>query len=123
MEIFREFTFEAAHRLPQVPAGHKCGRLHGHSYRVSVHICGEVDPTTGWVCDFAEVRVAFDPYLNQLDHQYLNEVVGLENPTSENVARWIWERLAGALPLAAVAVRETCTSGVIYRGNEAPTGV
>jgi len=117
MEIFREFTFEAAHRLPHVPGDHKCSRLHGHSYRVEVHVHGEVDPATGWVMDFADVKAAFQPIHDQLDHYYLNEVPGLDNPTSENVARWIWDRLTGALPLSAVVVRETCTSGCVYRGG------
>lgn len=117
MEIFKEFTFEAAHRLPHVPDGHKCGRLHGHSYRATVHVVGDIDPEAGWVTDFAEIRVAFDPLRDQLDHRYLNDIAGLDNPTSENVARWIWDRLTEALPLAAVAVRETCTSGAIYRGE------
>lgn len=118
MEIFKEFTFEAAHRLPRVPDSHKCGRLHGHSYRATVHIKGDIDPDEGWVLDFAEIKVAFAPLHDQLDHRYLNEVEGLENPTAENVARWIWERLTGALPLAAVAVRETDTSGATYRGEQ-----
>jgi 6-pyruvoyltetrahydropterin/6-carboxytetrahydropterin synthase len=116
MEIFREFTFEAAHRLPGVPEGHKCRRLHGHSFRVEVHVGGEVDPEAGWVMDFAELKAAFAPLHDQLDHRYLNEVPGLANPTSEVLARWIWDRLTGALPLTAVVVRETCTSGVVYRG-------
>ncbi|HZN72904.1 MAG TPA: 6-carboxytetrahydropterin synthase QueD [Micromonosporaceae bacterium] len=117
MEIFREFTFEAAHRLPHVPGDHKCSRLHGHSYRVEVHVHGEVDPATGWVMDFADVKAAFQPIHDQLDHYYLNEVPGLDNPTSENVARWIWDRLTEALPLSAVVVRETCTSGCVYTGG------
>jgi 6-pyruvoyltetrahydropterin/6-carboxytetrahydropterin synthase len=117
MEIFREFTFEAAHRLPHVPDGHKCARLHGHSYRVEVHIRGEVGADTGWVMDFGDLAMAFQPLREQLDHHYLNEVPGLENPTSEILARWIWDRLAGALPLSAVQVRETCTSGCVYRGE------
>ncbi len=116
MEIFKEFTFEAAHRLPRVPPGHKCGRLHGHSYRAAVHIKGEPHPDHGWVVDFAEIRVAWDPLRHQPDQNYLNEVEGLDNTTRENIALWIWERLADCLPLAAVAVSETCTSGVIYRG-------
>jgi 6-pyruvoyltetrahydropterin/6-carboxytetrahydropterin synthase len=117
MEIFREFTFEAAHRLPQVPEGHKCGRLHGHSYRTEVHVTGAVDETAGWVMDFGLIKEAFAPLLSQLDHYYLNEVEGLENPTSENLARWIWDRLAPSLPmLSAVTVRETCTSGCTFRG-------
>lgn len=117
MEIFREFTFEAAHRLPQVPEGHKCARLHGHSYRLEVHVRGEVDPTAGWVMDFADIKAAVKPVIEQLDHYYLNEVPGLENPTSENLARWAWERLADTLPLSAIVVRETCTSGCVYRGE------
>ncbi len=120
MEIFREFTFEAAHRLPKVPGSHKCSRLHGHSYRATVHISGEVDPDRGWVMDFAEIKVAVSEVVDALDHRYLNEIAGLENPTSENVAAWIWERLAGALPLAEVALRETCTTGVKFRGPGTP---
>ena len=98
MEIFREFTFEAAHRLPHVPPGHKCGRLHGHSYRVGVHVEGPVGEETGWVRDFAELSGAIQPLLAQLDHNYLNEVEGLDNPTSEVVARWIWDRLQIEVP-------------------------
>lgn len=117
-EIFREFTFESAHKLPNVAPGHKCGRLHGHSYRVEVHVLGEVGAESGWVQDFGDIKVAFKPLEDQLDHNYLNEIEGLENPTSENLARWIWARLADSLPLmSAVQVRETCTSGCIYRGE------
>lgn len=119
MELFKEFTFEAAHRLPAVPAGHKCARLHGHSFAVTVHVRGAVDARTGWVMDFGEIKAAFAPLHEQLDHRNLNEISGLENPTSEVLARWIWERLAGTLPgLSQVVVRETCTSGCVYRGEE-----
>lgn len=118
MQIFKEFTFEAAHRLPRVPAGHKCSRLHGHSYRVEVHISGDVDPDHGWVRDFLDIKEAFAPVLDRLDHWYLNDIEGLDNPTSENVARWIWLHLEDALPLARVVVRETCTSGCIYEGEK-----
>ncbi|HEX3541207.1 MAG TPA: 6-carboxytetrahydropterin synthase QueD [Acidimicrobiales bacterium] len=116
MDVFREFGFEAAHRLPHVPEGHKCARLHGHSFRVEVHVQGDVDPSTGMVIDFAEIKAAFAPLHDQLDHRYLNEVPGLDNPTSENLARWIWDRLDGSLPLASIVVRETCTSGVVFHG-------
>ena len=120
MEIFKEFRLEAAHRLPNLPADHKCSRLHGHSFRVAVHLRGEVDPALGWVRDFADLSAAFGPLHEQLDHRYLNEVPGLENPTSEVLARWIWDRLRPDLPqLCRVVVRETCTSGCIYEG---PTG-
>jgi 6-pyruvoyltetrahydropterin/6-carboxytetrahydropterin synthase len=118
VEIFKEFDFEAAHRLPNVPPGHKCARLHGHSFRVAVHIAGDVDPKLGWVMDFADIKAAFEPILATLDHYYLNEIEGLENPTSENLARWIWRRLKPALPkLTKVVVRETCTSGCVYAGE------
>lgn len=119
MEIFKEFTFEAAHRLPYVPAGHKCARLHGHSYRVEIHVRGPIDPTLGWIVDFADLRNAFDPLRARLDHYYLNEIEGLENPTSERLARWIWDRLKPSLPLLLkVVVRETCTSGCVYDGSD-----
>ncbi|AWW37552.1 6-carboxytetrahydropterin synthase QueD [Streptomyces cadmiisoli] len=118
MEIFREFTFEAAHRLPRVPEGHKCARLHGHSYKVTVHVEAPVDPKAGWVMDFGDIKQAFKPIDAQLDHYYLNDIEGLENPTSENLARWIWDRMAAELPaLSAITVRETCTSGCTYRGE------
>ena len=115
--IYRNFTFEAAHRLPRVPDGHKCSRLHGHSFNVEVHVRGEVGQS-GWIRDFADLKAAFEPLHAQLDHSYLNEVPGLENPTSELLAAWLWERLRPALPdLARVVVRETCTSGCTYEGE------
>ena len=118
MEIFKEFTFEAAHRLPHVPEGHKCRRLHGHSFRVEIHVAGAVDPQTGWVMDFADIGAAFKPLYRMLDHNYLNEIAGLENPTSEEIARWIWDRLQPTHPgLSRVVVRETCTTGAVYAGD------
>lgn len=117
-EIYREFGFEAAHRLPYVPEGHKCARLHGHSYRAAVHVAGPVGDVTGWVQDFADLKAAFRPLEEQLDHYYLNKVPGLENPTSEVLAKWIWDRLVDALPtLKEIRVSETCTSGCVYRGE------
>ncbi len=116
MEIFKEFTFESAHRLPLVPEGHKCRRLHGHSFRVQLHVRGAVRDD-GMVADFADLTAAWEPLRLVLDHYYLNDVAGLENPTSENLARWIWEHVA--LPgLCRVQVRETCTSGCVYEGGE-----
>lgn len=118
MEIFKEFTIEAAHWLPNVPAGHKCGRMHGHSFRIAVYVSGPVDAHLGWVVDFAEIKVAFNAIEDQIDHRCLNDVDGLENPTSENLARWLWKRLRPALPLLSkIGVYETCTSGCIYTGD------
>lgn len=119
MEIFKVFTIEAAHRLPHVPEGHKCGRLHGHSFQIEVHVGGPLDPKLGWIIDFADIKGAFKAVEEQIDHRYLNEVEGLDNPTSENIARWIWQRLKPSLPgLLKVVVRETCTSGCVYGGEE-----
>ena len=118
MEIFKVFTIEAAHRLPHVPAGHKCGRLHGHTFQIEVHVQGPLDPKLGWVIDFADIKSAFKPIEEQIDHHYLNEVEGLENPTSENVARWVWKNLKPSLPcLSKIVIRETCSSGCIYAGE------
>lgn len=119
MEIFKEFTFEAAHRLPNVPPGHKCARLHGHSFRVEIHVRGDVGTQSGWVVDFADISDVFKPLRDQLDHNYLNEIDGLSNPTSEVLAQWIWDRVQPTLPLLSkVVVRETCTSGCVYCGPE-----
>ena len=118
MEIYKAFSIEAAHRLPNLPENHKCYRLHGHSFKVEVHVKGEVDQKTGWIMDFADISAAFKPLFERLDHHYLNEIEGLENPTSENLARWIWRQLKPALPLlSSVVVRETCTAGCVYKGG------
>ncbi len=119
MEIFKIFTVEAAHHLPNVPENHKCRRLHGHSFRIEIRVTGPVQEQAGWVMDFADITRAFQPVYEQLDHYYLNEIEGLENPTSERLARWIWRKLKPALPrLSEVVVRETCTAGCIYRGED-----
>jgi len=117
MDIFKIFTIEAAHRLPNVPSGHKCAQLHGHSFRVEIHVAGDLDPQTGWVMDFADMKAVFQPIYDRLDHHYLNDIPGLENPTSEMLAQWIWRQLKSGLPLLAeIVVHETCTSGCRYRG-------
>ena len=117
MEIFKDFTFEAAHFLPNVPDNHKCKRLHGHSYHVTIHIKGEVGAVNGWVMDFGSLKEYFKPVHDQLDHRFLNDIKGLENPTSENLARWVWGEIKPKLPmLCKVIIRETCTSGCIYIG-------
>src|SRR5688500_9297495 len=121
MEIFKEFRFEAAHMLPNLPPEHKCSRLHGHSFRTEVHVRGPVDDRLGWVIDFADIKKAFKPLEEQLDHHYLNEIEGLENPTSEILARWIYAKLKPDLPgLFKVVVSETCTSGCVYNGEDGP---
>ncbi len=118
MDVVKEFTFEAAHRLPNVAPSHKCARLHGHSFHVEMHVRGTVGAESGWVIDFADLQRAFAPLYEQLDHRYLNEIDGLENPTSERLAVWIWERLTAILDgLHKVVVRETCTARVEYLGD------
>jgi len=117
MEHRQPFQFEAAHLLPHLPKTHKCRRLHGHSFQAEIVVAGECDPRLAWLMDYAEINRAFQPLWEQLDHHYLNEVPGLENPTSENVAAWIWQRLKPRLPLLVeVAVAETCTARCVYRG-------
>ncbi len=117
VRLVREFSFEAAHRLPNAPPEHKCTRLHGHSYKIELVCEGEADPRTGWLVDFDGMKRAFAPVHEQLDHRYLNEIEGLENPTAENLARWIWVRLKPQLgSLAQVNVVETGTTRCEYRG-------
>lgn len=119
VELKQDYTFEAAHRLPRLPADHKCFRTHGHSYRVEVCVAGEIDPESGWLMDFADVTRVVEPLLmNELDHRTLNDVPGLENPTSEMLCVWLWKRLKPRLPeLSAITVHETCTARCTYRGG------
>jgi 6-pyruvoyltetrahydropterin/6-carboxytetrahydropterin synthase len=117
VELRKTFQFEAAHKLPNVPADHKCARLHGHSFRVEVVVAGECDARLGWLMDYADISDAFKPLLDRLDHYYLNEIPGLENATSENLAKWIWDRLKPKVPLLTeIVVAETCMSRCVYRG-------
>jgi 6-pyruvoyltetrahydropterin/6-carboxytetrahydropterin synthase len=118
MEVFREFKFDAAHLLPNLAPGHSCSRIHGHTFRVMVMLEGEVGEESGWVRDFGNIKVLCGPVIEELDHSFLNDVPGLENPTSENIAVWIWDRLKPRLPeLSMVEVSETSATGCRYRGE------
>ena len=118
MNIYKKYIFEAAHRLPNLPSDHKCSRLHGHSFHIELHLSGEIDETLGWVVDFGDITKLFKPIYEELDHRYLNDIPGLENPTSENIARWIWNKTQLLIPnLSSVVVEETCTSGCVYPGK------
>ena len=118
MEIFREFTFDAAHRLGHLPEGHKCARVHGHTYRLVVHVTGGLDPTIGWVIDFAEIKRITQRALEPLDHHLLNEVAGLEQPTTEHIAKWLWDRLKPELEgLSKIVLWENQNSGCVYTGS------
>ena len=122
-ELVHTIRFEAARRLPRVPPGHPCGRLYGLAFYLDIHVVGALDPATGWVFDFAEIERAFAPLRAELDHNYLNDLPGLENPTSEMLVTWIWDRLAPQLPgLRMLCLRENDVSRVIYRGGRAGPG-
>lgn len=117
VEIYKTFTFDAAHRLEHLPETHKCHRLHGHTYTVTIYCEGPIDPATGWVMDFADIKQVMQPILKRLDHHYLNEIPGLEISTTERLAEWLWVKLKPELPLLSkIEVCETGTSGCIYRG-------
>jgi 6-pyruvoyltetrahydropterin/6-carboxytetrahydropterin synthase len=118
VRLTKSFHFEAAHDLPSFPDGHKCRRLHGHSFQFDVVVEGNVDPGKGYLIDYGDIQKAAEPVVKILDHYYLNEIEGLSNPTSEMIAMWIYDRLKSALPqLSAIIVRETCTSSCEYRGR------
>lgn len=118
VDLIKSFQFEAAHLLPHLPKTHKCRRLHGHSFKVEIVISGDCNPKLGWLMDYADLSKAFAPIWRRLDHRYLNEIPGLENPTSENLAAWIWRRLKPNLPLLTeITVAETCQSRCVYRGQ------
>ena len=117
MDIYVSLSFDAAHRLPAVPAGHKCGNLHGHTFAVEVYVQGDVAENTGWVADFGDIKTIAKSYVDQLDHTYLNDIAGLENPTSENIAVWLWRKLEPELKgLSKIVVNESPTSGAVYTG-------
>jgi 6-pyruvoyltetrahydropterin/6-carboxytetrahydropterin synthase len=123
VELVKDFRFEAAHYLPNVPEAHKCRRMHGHSFRGEVAVRGPVDPRSGWLIDFADLKRAVDPVVARLDHYLLNEVEGLENPTSEHIAVWIWNRIEPTLPLLyRVTIEETCTTRCHYYGGQRAAG-
>ncbi len=123
LEVFREFTFDAAHRLENLPEGHKCARMHGHTYRLRVHVGGSIDERVGWIVDFAEVKRLTNEVIGELDHRVLNEVQGLEQPTTERIVVWIWDRLRERLPgLARLELWENANSGVAYSGEPVGRG-
>jgi 6-pyruvoyltetrahydropterin/6-carboxytetrahydropterin synthase len=119
MKIFKAFTFDAAHRLPCVPDGHKCSRLHGHTFRVEIHVDSQLDQKQGWVIDFHDIKDLVSPVIDQLDHNYLNDIAGLENPTSENICKWLWKKVKLNLPiLSKIVVQESPSSGAVYQGED-----
>ncbi len=119
MEVYREFKFDAAHRLPNLPPDHKCSRLHGHTFKVIIMLEAPVGTDTGWVRDFAEIKRLSAPVIDELDHTFLNDIPGLENPTSENIAIWVWNILKPLIPeLSSIEIKETASAGCRYRGQD-----
>lgn len=119
VELNRKFNFAAAHFLPAAPEGHKCRRLHGHSYEIEIAVRGPVDPETGWLMDYGAIDKAAKPVIAQLDHRTLNDIPGLENATSENLCGWLWQQLEGRLGyLHRVSVAETCAAACHYYGEQ-----
>jgi 6-pyruvoyltetrahydropterin/6-carboxytetrahydropterin synthase len=117
MEIYREFTFDAAHRLQGLPGNHRCGNLHGHTFTVVVYLEGIINEERGWVIDYGEVKKICNPIIDTLDHSFLNDIPGLENPTSECIAIWLWGRIKPLIPeLTMIEVKETAKTGCRYRG-------
>jgi 6-pyruvoyltetrahydropterin/6-carboxytetrahydropterin synthase len=118
MRIYKEFTFEAAHFLPSAPEGHPNARIHGHSFRVRITVDGEPDSETGLLIHFDDLKTALDDLRGTLDHNFLNNIEGLENPTLELISKWLWDQLHNRVPgLAEIALsRDTCHEGCIYTG-------
>ena len=118
MHIFKTFTFDSAHSLPNVPDGHKCKEIHGHTYRLTIYLEGELEKDLNWVIDFADLKNAINPILEIVDHKLLNKIEGLENPTCEMIAKWLWNKIKAQVPLLSkVELHETPTSGAIYKGK------
>ncbi|MCZ2458840.1 MAG: 6-carboxytetrahydropterin synthase QueD [Chitinophagales bacterium] len=118
MEIYKDFSFDSAHFLPNVPKEHKCRQMHGHTYTLRVYIKGEPDHEVGWIMDFKEIKNVIAPIIDQLDHKLLNDIEGLENPTAENISIWLWKRIKFTMPsLNRIELKETATTGVIYNGE------
>lgn len=118
MEIYKEFAFDAAHFLPNVPEGHKCKNIHGHTYHLRVYVKGTPGDDSGWIIDFKELKDVVKPIIDELDHTLINNIKGLENPTAENITIWCWNRIKPLVPqLSRLELKETPTSGVIYSGE------
>ena len=118
MNVYKTFPIEAARSLPNLPDGHPCKNVHGHSFKITITVCGEVDEHTGFVLDFSNIDAAFKPIHDQIDHTYLNKIDGLDNPSSENLCKWIWAEIIPSLPgLSQIEIKETDSTGCIYKGE------
>jgi 6-pyruvoyltetrahydropterin/6-carboxytetrahydropterin synthase len=118
MLIYKKFSFDSAHFLPNVTDGHKCKEIHGHTYKLTVFLEGDLVDDLDWVVDFAEVKRAIKPIIDSIDHKLLNDIEGLENPTCEKIAVWLWDKIKPQLPqLSRIELNETLTSGCIYGGD------
>ena len=118
MIVYKKFTIESARSLPNLPNSHPCKKIHGHSFKIIIYIEGKIDTKTGFVIDFHDIEKAFNPLKIKLDHAYLNNIEGLNNPSSENMCKWIWEKLKIKLPgLLKIEIKETNSTGCIYKGE------
>jgi len=118
MDVCKTFSIEAARSLPHLPENHPCSKIHGHSFKITLMVSGPVDKDTGFVMDFGELETLFEPLRKQIDHSYLNDIEGLENPSSENLCKWIWKKLILSLPrLSQIEIRETDSTNCIYKGD------
>jgi len=118
MEVYKTFSVESARSLPHLPDGHPCKSVHGHSFKITITVNGQVNEDTGFVMDFSDIDSVFAPIHSMIDHAYLNDIEGLQNPSSENLCRWIWSRLSTSLPgLTKIEIRETESTGCIYKGE------
>ena len=118
MEVYKIFAIEAARSLPNLPDNHPCKNVHGHSFKIIITVDGAIQKVSGFVMDFSDIDIAFKSIFKILDHSYLNDIKGLENPSSENLCKWIWERLSNTLPtLKKIEIKETDLTGCIYKGD------
>lgn len=114
-ELKQHFQIESARFLPHLPKSHPCSRVHGHSFKIVLTLVGGLDPQIGWVIDYNDIQSLVKPIFDELDHKVLNEVPGLENPTSELLAKWIYDRVIAKLPiLTKVMVAETPATECSY---------
>lgn len=116
-ELKQHFQIESARFLPKLPKTHPCSQVHGHSFKIVLTLLGDLNPEIGWVMDYHEITKIMTPLLAQLDHKLLNEVPGLENPTSELLAKWLFEKVGAQIPLLKqVSIMETPSTECSYPG-------
>ena len=117
--VSKEFKFDAAHSLPFLPKEHKCHHIHGHTYCVRIHCCGDLIPDKSWVVDYADIKPAVQPLVDKLDHKNINDVLMIPT-TAENLAFWFWDNLRNIIPVSQVDVHETTGTCCTYKPSKVP---